>query len=215
MRRATRPATPEHIRCIIKLWLEKASLFYTRQTAPLDFRVVLLYDDRYADVVSEFTYPVWSCLSTDSVTQWLNAHASGPVTLTRIDADDSFSVDFFDYLRSLSFQERTLILYKRLRHYDISRRILSEELWHPSPHFATLYFPDLPKLDEHENAGRGILRGIHGDHSTYHRHAHVVPEKCYALARITGRNIYNRYGLIMASHKHPKPACLDDRFVGY
>ena len=216
-------ASPDRIRAIIKLWLEKASLFYTEQTQRSEFKVVLLYDSLHEATVKEFSYPAWAEPTVQPFQCWLGQQkfAGKPVTLSRVDADDSYSVDFFAYLDSLDFEApRTLILHKKYLQYNMSSKLMLGPLHHYTPHFATLHFQSFPDFGQPNieplMRGDSVLHGIFGNHGSYHSRPHVTSPQCFALERITGWNVYNRFGKVFEKKVETEPyAELNERFVGY
>lgn len=177
----------------IRLWFDEASLFYERQTLPEPFRVVLRYHEDYAEVVRSFRYPEWAKLSLDAPDDWIRKHvASGQTcTLSRVDSDDSFSNDYFEYLadvRSTSAQDLQLVLHRILRQYRVDSRELSVPMiYRKSLAFASIFVPHfIPEMD---------LTGVVGHHHSYVDRPHVSPERDYVLQRITERNAFNDWGV--------------------
>lgn len=214
--RGRRDRSPENIRRYVDLWHDAASAFYARQTVRSDFRVVLFYDSLYEAVVKSRPLPHWAEASRGFYPEWLERHpglVGKPVYLTRLDADDSYSVDFFEVLSALRLERRTLILHKRFKQYDLRTQALTNQLRHPSPHFATVYFPRLPPFNSDT---LDAFTGIVGDHTRYSARPHIEAPGCLALERITGFNVDNQFMKVWGTRRDVGiSADLDPRFVGY
>ena len=221
------PVGNEHIAFLAKIWLEKASMFYERQTVKAEFQVILLCNERYRPLLSALKFPAWAHLCYDYHSQrrplyWLDeVGATGKqATITRLDADDSYALDFFEFLGGLGArsEEQLFVLHKLFKQYDARNRQLSEEMGCPSPHFATMYFRRIPDWHAVPAAQlESTFRGAMGNHGYYHKYSHIDSgPKCYALERITGRNLGNRRGCILGRKVDARFASeLDPRFVGY
>lgn len=184
--------SPEETERSIRLWFDEARLFYERQTQPAPFRVVLRYHDDYADVVESFDYPDWAETSLLAPDDWLrrNVPVGQACALSRIDSDDSFANDYFEYLaevRASRTDEPCLVAHRILRQYHLGRRELSVPMiYRKSLSFATILAPSFdPAMD---------LTGVTGHHHSYFRRPHMTPDRDYALQRITDRNAYNAWG---------------------
>jgi len=205
-----------HIRRYVDLWHDASSVFYTHQTVEAGFRVVLFYDALYAEAVHARPLPHWAEAFCGFYPAWLARHtelAGKPVYLTRLDADDSYSIDFFEALASLKLQQHTLILHKRFKQYDLRTDKLTNQLRHPSPHFATVYFPEFPQFGPDT---ADAFTGVFGDHTRYSARAHVEAPGCLALERITGFNVDNQFMKVWGTKRDVGvSAALDPKFVGY
>lgn len=230
------------VKHVIAVWRQIASQCYEAQTVPLDFSVVLLYSKCNTDLVDAHKWPHWVRLceardhsdeerrgGIDAITHWVrdNVSAGEQISMSRIDADDSWATDWFEFLQTLPkrYDERTLLLYHLQMQYEMSNDLLAGPFWHPSPMFATVYWPAFPadySVDIAEGVD-GSLFGVLGNHAKYASVKHVGVPRCYVMQRfgmIGNRhsNIMSRFGYIgnrrleyMETQVHGR----DARFVGY
>lgn len=233
------PRTPERIAWDCRFWLDYSSKFYERQTKDVPFTVCLMHHDTYADVLRQFDWPKYVKLVNQECSDWFaeNIKPGERVTLTRIDSDDSYSVDFFEYLDSFDFPARVLALHKLQRQYDVLGRRLSQPVYHERPAFATIYYPSFPVIDGDRANGTTLLLahdpdptcktpgvgiaggpfyGVIGNHGRYPQTPHVTTPGCHVLHRLTGQNPVSRLGVLGWRTVVLKwEECLDPRFVGY
>ena len=222
------------VKRVIKIWRQLSSQSYEYQTVKADVKVVLLYSECNQDLMDAHSWPSWCELlkvdvPAEGIAHWCkdNIKAGERITTTRIDADDSWSIDFFKYLNSMDYAERTLILYKRHHQYDIATDRLTSILWHPSPMFATIYWPSFPSdYDPEAAAGKtGSLLGVLGNHAWYAEVPHVEAERTYVIRRFDTShenfsNIMSRFGYI-GNNRLDKAEYIaqnsrvNDRFFGY
>jgi len=208
------------IRQIIGTWLDYSREFYHSQTVRVPFQVMLRYSNMYRQTVKDFSWPDYCDLHPGWLNEW--AAANIPVgeecTLSRVDADDSYSVDFMEYLEQLKYPKRTLILHKKIKQLRVDTGEWTNVMTHRSPMFATIYFPSWPGFEYKDRHGNmDVMEGIQGNHGKYRTVPHETSPKCFALMRITGRNAANRWKTLGVRNindvtvtKEPDP-----RFVGY
>ena len=208
--------SPEQVRKYVNLWHDASSKFYIHQTIKTRFRVVLLYNPIYEAEVRARPIPYWAEAYPGFCDAWLRQHKEllgQKVFLTRVDADDSYSIDFMERVVALGLTEHALILHKKFKQYDLATQTLTVPMRHLSPHFATVHFPELPAFSE-STVDQFI--GVHGNHTEYYKRPHLELEGCFALERITGYNVINRP---IKSSGHGKAVVVgeanDPRFVGY
>lgn len=227
------------VQYVIDTWRNVSSLCYTEQTTSVDFQVVLLYSQVNADLLLQHQWPKWVSFCRaetedlngrdnppQAIVNWVNENVTKdePVTLSRIDADDSWSVDWFSFIERLSFRERTLLLYNWQMQYDIADDLLAGPFYHPSPMFSTIYYPRVPEFTYETARGEnGELLGVLGNHAWYQHAQHVEVEGCYALMRFgkigdRHSNIMSRFGYIgnrKLEDMEIAEGGRDSRFVGY
>lgn len=205
----------------IRLWHQHARLFYEHQTVDADLTVVLTYSPRWRDLVLAYRYPGYVRLTTTDITGWIrrNVPLSKPVTLTRCDADDSYSTDWLEMLEHEMHPhtKRTHLLYYMHRQYDYTRGLLSAPLRHKCPQFSSVYFPVFPALSAAETERHlpgNPLFGLVGNHGRFPSEPHVEAPGCYALLRVTGFNAVNCWGTVgRGREKVAIEAEADPRFV--
>ena len=225
-------ASRKVVKHIIEVWRETASLCYRNQTEGLDFTVVLLYSAVNKDLLDKYEWPPWvefhecngQTWSTKGVPLWVqkNIKPGEAVTLSRIDADDSWSNDWFAFLNTLSYEEKTLILYNWQHQYHMTDDMFSAPVYHPSPMFATLYFPSFPADYEPAKAigKEGTLLGVMGNHAWYAAAKHVEFGIAYVMMRFRRldnreSNIMSRFGYIGNKRVDIELIEKSPRFVGY
>ena len=204
----------------IEFWLRYSRQFYEHQDGDFDFKVGLMYSRCYAHLLSDYTFPDYVDLTMDHPAHWIrnNCVGLGPVTVTRVDADDSYSNDFMGFLGELgSMTQDALLLWKQIHQYDVASDTFYAPLTHGSPMFATIYRPNMAPFDPEDciSTDGTPLLGIVGNHGKYHLHDHVAPPTPYALMRITGWNRQNLLGLMGRQRLHPTPTSEGrSRFAG-
>jgi len=209
------------IRDYIELWLNQSSKFYEENGFKGEVKVGLWYSRFYAHVLADYEFPDYVDLTTEHPAHWIrnNCVNTGQVTITRLDADDSYSVDLWRILEERLHNESQdkLILYKKIHQYDVETDTFYEPMWHSSPMFATIYRSDLKPFDADACIRKDAapLLGIIGNHGKYHLATHDTPEMAYALMRITGWNKQNRLGLMGRTRNNLSPTSKGrHRFVG-
>jgi len=223
----------------VRFWRDYAGKFYEHQTKDAPFTVCLRYDPEYEGLVKSFDWPQYVILTTAEVYEWLpaNVKPGARITATAVDADDSYSVDFLEYLSSLTLPARMLLIHHRLRQYHVPTGRLSQQVYHERPNLATIYWPKFPGPTEYDAGQKFILRGhdpnpkqralgvgigggeyygLTGDHGNYPHSPHIATPGCHGLFRITGRNSISAEGVLAWESFVFKPEKqLDPRFVGY
>ena len=213
----------------IVLWLTRSSKFYEQQTVDVPFKVLLQASERYRHVVESFQWPEYTELVYDEAhaLTWAahNLTDGEQCTFSRLDSDDSFSVDLFEMLDGTIDCDHILV-YHTYRQYNTVTGELTRMQHHYAPMFATRYIKHWSPISEeglvamngkgnHENCQ---LTGVVGNHATYPSHELAVSAHgCFAMQRITGRNVASRFGVIGRDRMEVVPLCdrLDPRFVGY
>lgn len=212
----------------IALWHSQASKFYERQTVSANFTVCLMYSPSYQYLMDCFQWPDYVQLTTLQCYDWFPRHVrpGAEVTMSRLDCDDSFSIDLFEYLNELPklYDKHTLILYFWVRQYHVARRQLTKPLFFKTPQFATIYYPEFPRLEPVKDDGRpgkktmfptAPFYGIVGNHGKYPQQPHVDAPGVYALMRETGINVVNKVGSVGRGMVRPEfESRPDPRFVG-
>lgn len=146
----------ERISDIIQYWSDHASKFYTLQTIDSPFKVFLIYSKRYEDVVKSFDYPDWVelCLDRriDSIAdrQIFEQYDNEPMSVSRIDADDWYSNDYFDmleqsYVPTHKNLDMSIILNKNIIQFNRANNDVSYPIRYSSPGFASLVFNKFSK----------------------------------------------------------------------
>ena len=202
-----------------QLWLKCSSAFYTAQTKAAPFMVAIQYSPRYEGVVRSFTWPEWVKLTTHiRMFEFVNQEklAGQRVLMSRLDADDSYSVNFFEALET---EPAGLLLHKRFKQFNMATGELTAEMRRNAPHFATLIFDQLPSTLVWEDTA-----GIDNNHKHLEKFPHRELGGCFCLERVTGFNVGNfwkhidlvRRGKITAATNPVKSSLeLDPSFVGY
>ena len=204
-----------------RMWLDHSSKFYEHQTLDRPFKVVLGHSERWRPVIDSFFWPAYVEHTTLDICTWLqcNATVGQQCTISRVDADDSFSLDLIAMLEQTMGPrtERTMMLYHWLKHYDMTRGLVSKPIRHLCPQFATVYFPEFPKThpdQTRKHVPGNPFYGVVGNHGNYTQQPYIEPDGCYALLRLTGINAINRWGTI--GHGIVKPeleTAEDTRFI--
>jgi len=186
-----------------RMWLRHSRKFYENQTVHQPFRVVLGYSEKWKPVLDGFNWPDYVRFTTLDICDWLreNATVGVPTTISRVDADDSYSLDLFEMLEAIMSPrvERTMMLYHWVKQYDMVRGLVGKPIRHLCPQFATVYFPQFPMTNARQTVRHipgNPFYGVVGNHGRYIDQPYVEPPGCYALLRLTGQNAINRWGTI-------------------
>ena len=177
---------------VIQYWQDHASKFYELQTIDNPFKLYPVYSPCYEDVVRSFDYPDWCVLTTNRMVDRTkhpdiyNAHHDQKLSVTRVDADDWYSNDYFDYLnRCASLAGQHTYLHKKIRLYDrISNKISTPQPF-SSPGFASMVFNTFDKYKIPLNTSLWP----HGD---IKRRPHTTPEEIYCMQSV-GCNVVNKW----------------------
>ena len=181
---------------IINYWLQHANKFYTRQTVDDPFQVYLVYSKQYENVVKSFTYPDWCRLTTDKYIHRVaskavyDAYDGKALSVSRIDADDWYSDDYFEYLNedheyTNKVKQYTCHLHKWIRMYDRQTSKISTPQHFSSPGFASVTIPNFRK----NMISYGIEMWPHGD---IKRRPHYTPDAIYGMQSV-GCNVVNKW----------------------
>jgi hypothetical protein len=194
----------DRISDIIKYWLVHASRFYTQQTIDHPFKVMLVYDPMYENTVKQFNFPSWVELTTDIKIDRLGTHSkflsqydNSKLSVSRIDADDWFSNDYFEYLAqdhpptiTREDHELSVHLHKRIIQYQRSEKWSQPRVSNPvrfsSPGFASYTFNNFNTKDLRSF---GLRLWPHGNIKKYN---HITPETIYGLQSV-GINVANKW----------------------
>ncbi len=179
---------------IIKYWLSHASKFYTRQTKDCPFRVYLIYSGKYKDVIMSHTFPEWVTLSTNKnldrpTGKVYEKYLDQRISVSRIDADDWYSDDYFDYLSTDHkptdlTNNTTTVLHQSIRFFCRYRQVVSKPVYFPSPPFGSIIF--------NKYLDAPILRFRLWPHGNIIKRPHLVPDKCHAMQSV-GCNVVNKW----------------------
>lgn len=177
---------------IIKYWFDVASKFYTQQTVDQSFKVYVVYSQCYEDVVRSYTYPEWCVLTCDkSIDKMRNVgdfkeYNDMPLSLSRVDADDWYSNDYFEYMSATPGDEYlTTHLHKRIRLYNRNTNKISTPQRFSSPGFASITFPKF-------NVNRLPTNLPLWPHGNIKRRQHFTPNKIYCVQSV-GCNVVNKW----------------------
>ena len=181
---------------IISYWQKYASKFYDQQTVDDPFHVYLIYSPAYVDIVKSFDYPKWVTLTTDTnIDRCRNLKMFIPVdnnklSISRIDADDWYSSDYFEYLnRDFEFTYPGKNLTVHLHKWVVQLNRLSTKLSTPchfkSPPYGTFTFN---KFDlKHIPLNMPLW-----PHGNLIKYKHIIPKEIYALQSV-GLNVINKW----------------------
>ena len=204
-----------------RMWLRHSRKFYENQTIDRPFRVVLGYSDKWKSILDSFDWPDYVTFTTGDICDWLRENVSvcKPTTVSRVDADDSYSLDLFEMLDTVMppKSERTMMLYHWVKQYDMVNGRVGKPIRHLCPQFATVYFPQFPVTNPRQTARHipgNPFYGVVGNHGRYIDQPYIEPNGCYALLRLAGQNAINRWGTI--GHGIEKPVIdtsADPRFI--
>lgn len=185
----------DRIRDVIEYWFNHASKFYTQQTVDHNFKVYLVYSDRYRDVVKSYAYPEWCVLTRDKRVDTVRENISGyyyndSLSVTRIDADDWYSNDYFEYLaqdHEITDMDNmnTTHLHKRVHLFNRTNLLISQPQQFSSPGFASVTFKKLDRSKLPIN----LKLWPHG--SIKHR-KHLTPSEIYGMQSV-GCNVVNKW----------------------
>jgi hypothetical protein len=188
----------ERLEDIIRYWFDHASKFYTQQTVDHPFKVYIVYSKCYESIVRSFTFPKWCELveykhkNIDRVNsiEYYSKYNNQPVSISRIDADDWYSDDYFDYLSSdceLTDPGRNLTthLHKWLRLYNRQTGEISLPQHFSSPGFATNTFKpmDTSQIPMHLSLW---------PHGNIKRSPHITPSNIFCMQSV-GCNVVNKW----------------------
>jgi len=220
------------------LWLKSSSKFYTAQTTNVPVTVAIQYSLRYAKIVKSFDWPPWVALDMNDrllpfIRENHEALAGKRILVSRLDADDSYAIDFFEALEK---EPSGLIIHKRFKQYNILTGELTDEMVREGSHFATVIWDEFPADLEKLKFNTAALRNnpkvkprdsyiqIDDNHKYICKNEHRVLDGCFCLERVTGYNYGNfwkhpeliRRGSVKAKTNPVKSSkVLDPRFVGY
>lgn len=200
------PRPDEHIEKIIRTWIDFSGTVYnTWWKNRQDFRVLLRYSDRYAHLIKKIWWDNWAILTPEFPHENVAALVRDGdfCTMSRVDADDSYSIDFLDHLdryMKTAPPGKSLLLHKRIRQVNtLDGHKMTEEMVHKCPMFSTIVWkpwvaPDDMRVGERH--GPPELLGLIGNHGKFHELPHEELPECVALMRITGINAANQLGLM-------------------
>lgn len=190
----------------IELWLNRSSKFYEGQTVDAPFKVMLMVSESYKHVWSAYKFPPYAELTTLQVYDWgpRVIESGAEVTLTRLDCDDSYSVDLFEFLATLpGYRQHLRVLYYWMRQYHVATRRMTAPVLTAAPQFCSIYYPAFPEVKPTRDDGKpgkptmettAPFYGIVGNHGKFPQQPHIDAPGCYALMRETGYNVVNRCG---------------------
>lgn len=181
---------------IIKYWFNHASKFYTSQTVDHPFVLYIVYSEHYKDVVLSYNWPDWCILTRNKDIDHINdksifgAYDNKPLSVSRIDADDWYSNDYFEYLsqdHKLTHNKHfyTTHLHKELYLFDRYHNRISVPVKFSSPGFASITFSKFMT---------GLLPLNTGlwPHGMIKRRPHYTPEEKYGIQSV-GCNVVNKW----------------------
>ena len=185
----------DRLQDIIKYWLDHATKFYTQQTVDQPFSVYLVYSTKYRDVVTSFNYPKWVQLIIDKNFDRLNnrqlmkSHEGKRLSVSRVDADDWYSNDLFEYLdqdHETTWEKYlTAHLYKRVRIYDRLGKRVSTPAQFSSPGFCSYTIPRF-------NTDMSPLPFKMWPHGNIKRRPHLSIVRDYCMQSV-GCNVVNKW----------------------
>lgn len=187
----------ERLHDIIDYWFKHGSKFYELQTVDHPFVVYLVYSKMYEHVIQQYTYPPWVVTTTDqAIDQLKPKHIYTPligkdVSVSRIDADDWYCNNYFDYISqdhayTDSSIKLTTHLHKRIRFYDRVNNRVSTPQYFASPAFATRVYRD---FTDKLIPSRHLKLWPHGD---IKNRSHNTPDQSMCIQSV-GCNIMNRW----------------------
>jgi len=177
---------------VVKYWQRHASRFYELQSKDDPFKVYLVYSPCYEHIVRSFEFPNWCVLTKDRKIDRIrspeiyNAYDGQKLSVSRIDADDWYSNDYFEYLNCSANEPGVKThLHKNIRLYDRSSKKISVPQPFSSPGFASIVFNEFDKSLIPLNT----TLWPHGD---IKRRPHVTPEHTYCMQSV-GCNVVNKW----------------------
>ncbi len=204
-----RSFSPEHIAKIIDFWHRFGSKFYEAQTVKRPFEIRLLYDSYYSGMVLSYSYPKWAKLCParkDMPYRFDKMPSYRPLAIHRVDADDQYSLDFFQRFEDRFINYSGVVLHRFYVQYNVNSQQTSQVLRNKSPHFLSVVIqhPDPVTLEDFQplitDHGR-IIKLFHYEHSDI--------LDVLALETVGRRNVCNRW-----SNKNPSKE-LHPRFAYY
>lgn len=196
----------DRIQDIIQYWHSHASKFYTQQTIDSPFKVFLVYSDKFESIVKSFDYPDWVHLTRDRAIDKIcnrgkfERYDQSPMSLTRIDADDWYSNDYFEMLQhdhetTHDKLKMTTLLHKRILQFNRSNNTVSLPVTYTSPGFASYVFKQFDKKMMPVN----IRLWPHGQ---IKRRPHITPDGLYCMQSV-GINAVNRWRMNTTVDNNP------------
>ena len=129
--------SPEHIAKIVDFWHMFGSKFYEIQTINRQFEVRLSYGSYYNDIVLSHSYPKWARLCLNHF-HFDNMSSCRPLAIHRVDADDQYSIDFFERFENKFMNFSGVVLHKLYIQYNVRSQQTSQVLRNKSPHFLSI-----------------------------------------------------------------------------
>jgi hypothetical protein len=186
----------ERIEDIVKYWFAHGSKFYTQQTVDHQFKVYIVYSKCYEKIVRSFTFPEWCILTESKDIDKINnptfytEYNNQQLSVTRVDADDWYSNDYFEYLSrdhkpTDPNRKLTTHLHKWIRLYDRTTGQVSTPQHFSSPGFASMTFNSF-------NTKHIPMRLALWPHGNIKRRPHTTPEDIYGIQSV-GCNVVNKW----------------------
>lgn len=195
---------PDHIAKLVQFWFDFGSKFYEAQTVDQPFTVRLLYGKIYADIVQSHAYPSWAqpCLEEAEYYRYDNLPLERPLALHRIDADDQYSVDFFERF-SREFQDwDAVVQHKLYLQYDVNRQQTSKVQRMGGPHYFSNVIQHPGAATEEDFLP---MRTMHGGISKLFRCRNSDECDVLALEAVGRSNVVNRWkGKDPTDTRHPR-----------
>lgn len=205
-----RPKPKSRIDANIRFWFAFGSRFLYEQTVSRNFEVRMITSPRYDDVVSRYTFPsfvkFYRYAPKPAYQPWCDLDdVPRPCLVHRLDADDQFSIDFFEDMEVLvpaRWQpDHAVMLHTRYIQFDTRSRKTGRTLVMPGPHFSTV------KLEEGQAypQSRDPLAAKHNGVPRAFRCCSSA-KKAYAMETIHGNNWVNRWvgGKTGSRKPHPR-----------
>jgi hypothetical protein len=187
-----------HIDRLIQFWFKFGNKFYFEQTIDRGFEVRLIYSECYKDLVFSYDYPkfvkFYEYTPICNLKPWrFLDDVPRPCLVHKIDSDDQYSYDFFDYVEKAvngRYRDRHhAMLHKRFIQFDTRTRKTSPTIVMSAPHFISIRVLKGQSLPEH---------GV----DPIHCKQHCVPKQfrtahsgdiTLSLEAVHGRNWVNRW----------------------